>query len=152
MAIGTAVINVAYVNLPKAGKKNGSVKTADGAYYGVPPNMLALFQPNNSYEVAYETSEWQGKTYRNVSAVKPAGSTPPVMHHPAAGRNAGPQDMATAERIFVCGALNAAIRAGQVNVGDVESTTHAVQAIREAWRMTLGNPQQRDDMDDSIPF
>jgi hypothetical protein len=59
---------------------------------------------------------------------------------------------ATAERIFVCGALNAAISGGHVELSDA-TLSNVVNVLRSVWSHTLGAAKKNDDMDgDNIPF
>lgn len=157
-----ATIKIAYVNSPQQGRKNGSVKTDMGEFYGVPPSMLSQFSQGASYVVDYGTRDYNGKTYRDVKNVIRMVSAPT----PAGGSNSYRQtDDATAERIFVCGGLNSALQAGQVNIGDTAGLFNAVQNMRETWARTFGNKggaagarqgtqsvPHDDDMSDSIPF
>lgn len=146
----SAIVKVTYVNQPQANKVNGSIKVEDGTYYGVKPGMLGLFQPNNTYEIQYESSDFKGKTYHKVISVKPA----PAANDGVAPAKVGYKtDDVTAERIFVCGIVNAALTSSQI----APQTTDLVQVVnsaREAWRQTLGKKQtaSEEEMGDQIPF
>lgn len=152
-----ATINVKYVNQPGPGKKNGTIKTPEGVMYLVPPHMLKQFTPGGRYDIQYSEHPFNGKNYMTVTHIVPVGNAPAPS---GGGGSYGRTDDATAERIFVCGALNAAIQAGQVTVNDVAP---AVRNLRAAWAVTFGGkvtPTQaastqtppRGDMDDEIPF
>ena len=146
----SAIVKVTYVNQAQAGKVNGSIKVEDGTYYGVKPAMLGLFQPGNTYEIQYESSDFKGKTYHKVISVKPVASAPQT----SGGSTKGYQtDDKTAERIFVCGAINAAISSNQLALLTTD-VIQAVNSLREAWRQTLGRKQtaSEEEMDDSIPY
>jgi len=147
----SATVKVMYVNQPQANKTNGSIKVEDGTYYGVKPAMLGLFQPNNTYEIQYESSEFKGKTYHKVISVKPA----PAQQSPgrAQGGRGYQTDDVTAERIFVCGAINAAIGSNQLVVQTTD-IIQAVNSLRDAWRQTLGKKQSESEaeMNDEIPY
>lgn len=136
----TATITPAYVNQPAPGKKEGSIKLKDGSFYGVPPAMLSQLQPNNTYEVEFTEREWNGKIFRSIKSAKLV----------SAGQY-GQTDNKTAERIFVCGALNAAIHGGHVQVTP-ETLTQAVNDLRQVWASTFGNKQKADDLNDEIPY
>ena len=64
-----ATIKVQYINQPRPGKKLGSVKTEDGRYFQVWPDKLSSFQPGGTYEVEYESSQFNGKTYDKVTSI-----------------------------------------------------------------------------------
>jgi hypothetical protein len=66
----TTQVTVQFVNDPKPGGKKGSIKTTDGAYYGVWADKLHEFKPGGVYEVEYDESQFQGKTYRNINTSK----------------------------------------------------------------------------------
>lgn len=144
-----ATIVPKYVNPPAVGKKEGSLKLADGSFYGIPPAMLSQFQVDGTYSVEYKERTWQGKTFRSISAINSsaAPSSPP-----STGKY-GQTDDATAERIFCCGALNAFITAGKIEPS-AANVVQAVKALRVAWAETLGKKPTRseDEMSDSIPF
>ena len=147
----SAVVKVTYVNQAQAGKVNGSIKVEDGTYYGVKPAMLGLFQPGNTYEIQYESSDFKGKTYHKVISVKPVASAPQIS---SGGPSKGYQtDDKTAERIFVCGAINAAISSNQLAVQTTE-VVQAVNSLRAAWELTLGKKQTEleKDIRDEIPY
>lgn len=161
----TTTVNVAFVNQPKNNPKFGSIKTEDGMFYSVPANMLSQFSPKSKVEITYTSREYQGKTYYTVSSMKTLN---------APSQNAGGgygakdgDDLATAERIFVCGGLNASIRAGQVSVTQFGDVKLCVDVLRGVWAQTFGGgkkvgpqppastgtPPPRDDMEgDCIPF
>lgn len=156
----TTTITVKYVNQPRPGKKQGSVKDDNGTIYGVYPDKLSLFQPNATYEIEYKDSEWQGKTYHNIVSVKPAGGLSPAPQSNGGG-NYRPTSPVDAERMYVCSLVNAGIQAGRIDFseGAIEAATNAA---RNAWRNTFGavtplnTPappvRGRSDMDDDIPF
>ena len=92
-------VTAQYVNDVQAGRRNGSIKTPQGEYYGVPPAMLSQFTKGGTYEVEYATSTSQaGRTYKNITRIVSAAG-------PAPGRMgsspATTVDKETAERIFV---------------------------------------------------
>lgn len=134
----TETVTVAFVNQPKeAGKSYGSIKTADGKFISVHRDKLGLFQKGGSYVVEYETTD---RGYHNFKAlVQQAGQ--------ANGHTAAPparnEDLATAERIFVCGIVNAAVGAGHQT--DWPSLVPLVNNARNAFAFTFGGrtpPQQ----------
>lgn len=164
----TAQIKVSFVNQPTGARKSGSVKIDDGSFFNVPVALLGQFQPNGNYTVEYTekdgTGQWAGRKFRDITRIAAAQApTPPT------GGKYGQTDDTTAERIFVCGALNSAIQAGQINVGDGPAMVQFVTTLRGVWKRTFGSsakpvapsapppaqsttPPPRDDMDDEIPF
>jgi hypothetical protein len=138
-------IEVAYVNDPKPGGKKGSVKTKDGAYYGVWADKLSLFKPGGTYEVEYDESQFQGKTYRNIKTDKgiktilePGTETPDQYKSNGTFKYAtNPTD---AERMFVCSILNAYVAAGKVMLNSTE-IEHGVKMLRSVWGDTFGRDE-----------
>ncbi len=150
----TARITVSFVNPAKPGKTNGSIKTKDDQMYGVKPDMLSLFQPKGTYDIEFSERQFNGQTYKTVTSVKQVQDAPPATGN--SGGKYGNQDMATAERIFVCGALNAMIHGGLVEVSQVY-ISNVVNVLRASWAETFGSNQppkfDNPDMgDESIPF
>lgn len=146
-----ATVTVAYVNQPRPGVKSGSIKDTNGTYYGVPPAMLGSFQPKGTYEIFYEETNVKGKVYYNVKTFKPVGPAPAAST--GGGTGGYKTDDVTAERIFVCGIINAGISSNQLAIQTTD-LVQAVQSAREAWRQTLGKKktQTEEELDDSIPF
>lgn len=151
------IVKIAYVNPPQQGRKNGSIKTDTGEFYGVPPAMLSQFTQGGTYSVEYGERIYNGRTYKDIKSAS-------MINAPSGG---GRQtDDVTSERIFVCGAINSALQSGQLNIGDEEAVTHAVAMLRSVWARTFGGRSQaaaqqgrqqqqmppRGDMDDQIPF
>ncbi len=133
----TTRITVDFVNPPKPGKLSGSVKASDGNYYGIKPDQLALFEPKGVYDIEFTSRMFNNKEYYNVTSVKKIESAPP----PQAGNGAvvgkyGPKDDATAERIFVCGALNALLQGGHVECSQVY-ISNVVNVLRASWAETF---------------
>lgn len=146
----SATVEVKYVNQPGPGKKQGTIKTPDGTMYGVKSAMLGLFREGGIYDIKYESREFQEKIYHTVVSVTPVQS-------PEGGLATTPArqktDDVTAERIFVCGIVNAAISSNQI----APQTTDLVQTVaaaREAWRQTFGRKKTatEEEMSDQIPF
>lgn len=135
--MGTSTVTVAYVNPPKEGRKTGSIKTIDGAFYDVYPEKLGLFEHNGIYEIEYSEREYNGRTYRTVTSVAGKGMAPP--RQGGGGRNnqyrpTAPQD---AERMYVCALLASGIRAGVLDLSTV-AVASATNALRAAWAETFG--------------
>lgn len=131
----TATITPKYINPPRGSARSGSVKDADGVYWGVPTDMLNQFSAGKVVTVEYETSEYNGKQYKNVKRISAAT--------PAQQQQATAKADSTSERIFVCGIVNAAVASGKLAL-DPNAITDAVHAAREAWSMTFGSPEHPD--------
>jgi len=146
----SATINVQYVNPPKPGKKEGSVKTVNGEYYGVKPAMLSQFAPGGTYTVEYDTRMWNNKEFKTVTTITSAQAPAPGS---GGGGQYGAKDDTTAERIFVQGILQAFITAGKIEPTGL-AVTGAVKTLRAVWAETLGKPKTatQEAMNDEIPF
>lgn len=153
-----AEVTVAYVNPPKGRARSGSIKDTDGGYYGIAwPAMQNDFKPGGTYKIEYE----QNGQYRNVTRSKLVSAAPPV----ASAHSGGGGDPQLAERIFVCGAINATMSNPNVNINSPEwgkqGCINLVNHWRAVWAATFGgqggakNADHRsvgDEMSDEIPF
>lgn len=156
----STVVEVAYVNQPRPGAKMGSIKGADGVYYGVPPAMLGLIQQHGVYDIFYEDHEYQGKTYHSVKSLKPvtktAAAAESVMKSAAGGVQRAPTNPVDARRMFICGALNAALHGQGLEAIQAGPLGEAVEALDVVWRskQALGREKTElaDEMDDDIPY
>ena len=66
-----ATVTVAYVNPPKPPRKSGSIKTVEGEYFSVWPNMLNQFQQGETYEVEFTETDKNGAIFRDVKKAWP---------------------------------------------------------------------------------
>lgn len=148
--MGQAQVKVKYVNPPKPGKVNGSIKDITDDMYGVPPNLLATFQQGATYNIEFSERVFNGARYKTVTRADLIAAPEPTVEN---GGKYAPKDQQTAERIFVCGALNAAIQGGHVELSDV-TLSNVVNVLRSVWKHTLGAPPgKNDDMGgDDFPF
>lgn len=132
-------VQVKFVNPPKPGKKMGNIKLEDGSQIYFYPDKHQFNK--GSYQVETEMQTWGDKTVEVVKSVQAAAN---------GGGKYGQTDLTTAERIYVCGILNA-----WVGRPDAEVTASALVAVtnaaREAWGETFGE-KPKDEMDESIPF
>ena len=118
------IIEVAETHPPKTGKKLGTVKTADGQSFGIWPDKLSGLRVGSRYEIEFDESEFNGRTYRKITKVQPVGGN-------ASARSSD------AEQQFVCSVLNAAITAGKLQLSS-ESLVAAIKTTRAAWANTFG--------------
>lgn len=135
----TQQVTIQYNNPAKPGKKTGSIKTTTGEYFDVWPDKLHLFPQGSTLIIEYQTREWQGKTYKTAVGVvgdTPAAKAAQTKQHNTAAPLAH-MNMSRDEHIFVCGALNASIKAGQLSWSDDNLVT-AINSFRTAYRSTFG--------------
>lgn len=104
-----------YVNPPKDGGKQSTVKTPDGTIYGFWPDKVQMVQ-GKTYEVEVSTREYQGKTYRTVEKASEVG-----------GGNGEDRE----QSIFITGVVGRAMQSGKFDISDISSLA---VAAREAWR------------------
>ncbi len=155
----TANVTVKFVN-PSSGvksngqPKDGTIKVQDDSLYGVPVAMLGQFQKGGTYEVDYTTREWQGKTYKTITSVKAASAAPAGF---PGFTGTGGHDKDTPMRIFICGAYNNAIQAGQLNVLNEDDCIKAVEIQKRVWRQTLSGEAtakaaKAEEFSDEVPY
>ena len=142
-----ATIVVQYINEPKGGRKNGSIKDADGNMWLVPKEELGDYDKGGQYEITYEQFSFKGQDYCSIKEKKKVGGEP-------VGGVGGHGDPQQAERIFVCGAINSTLSNPQVNPLEI-GAVRAVQLVniwRDVYKRTFGGEATiQDDMNDEIP-
>lgn len=161
-----ATIVAAKVFRPKPGKKRWTIVTPDETLYGAMPDIASRFREGGTYEIGYKVDHFAGKDYLVIEGAREVAAPTAA---PATGSSGkyGAKDDETAERIFVCGALNASL--GNPNFTPTELGGDALVAMvkrfRAVWAATFGAPQAQptpaqkappepkiDDMNDEIPF
>jgi len=150
----TQTVIVAYVNAPREGKKNGSIKTKGGDYYGVPPAMLSQFEQGGTYQVEYSTREFQGQTYRNVVSVQKQAPAPSTNGASAGAGAGGFREVSPAVQLNMAihSWVEAGISSGQVQFSD-EAIGDAIRTVIKGYRDgTAALSQKSNDMNDEIPF
>ena len=120
----TATIQVAYVNPPKPGKKQGSVKDAEGNIYGVWPDKLALFEPGNVYTIEYTTRDFNGQQYHDFKK---------MVETQAAPRTSNGNGHDKSEDMFVMSCIGKALD-GTGTLPDVVTLSGWVRTCRMAWK------------------
>ena len=147
----TAQVTVAYVNEPQKNPNYGSIKSADGIYYGVHKSKLHLFNKGQTYNIVYTTNEKGYHSFKefvggpSLSVFVPASTNTPAA--PGYAANGSNRD----EHIFVCGVVNNAIRAGTLPLG-VSEIAHAVRVARSAYKSGFTSGLDEELPDDHIPF
>jgi hypothetical protein len=136
---------VAEIKLPPAGKDRGNIVTTDGRKYGLFREKISLCQVGGNYEA--EVTEGQ---YCNIvsakllSAASPQGQPAAAAPAPAGNGHGNGNglyrqtDPVDSERMFVCAALTALIRAGEVK-NDKAQLFHTTNMLRALWNHTFGN-------------
>lgn len=138
-------IQIQKIYPPKQAGWSASIKGADGNYYGVKEIVAHGLSEGQTISADIRTKEVNGKVYRDIIKINDAGSA--ALSGPArattpsspAGKY-GAQDDATAERIFVCGVVNAVAPKIYEKLGtiDSEKLSALVQVARSTWVSTLG--------------
>lgn len=156
-------VKVAYVNPPKEGKKMGSIKTPDGQYYGVWADKLYQFQQGQSYDVEYETGQYNGRETRTIKKVIETGRASSGSAQRTSG-GSQPDD-AKATAIFVTGIIGKALQ-GAGTVPDRDTMADMVyncaagfeagmKRLKQASQQRAADPQAPTDFPtdgDEIPF
>lgn len=131
-AIHTSVITVKYADPPKDGKKQATVKAADGTIFGVWPKDLGRFQPGRRYRVEYTQRSYQGRDYRTVVKAEPEEA-------PERSANPGPPVAAGAPSEFE---FVTRLLAAYVQCCGVENSPAGLAAkarmLREVYREVFG--------------
>ena len=86
--------------------------------------LVAGLRVGNRYEIEFDESEFNGRTYRKIIKAQPVGGNASVRFNDA-------------EQQFVCSVLNAAISAGKLQLS-IESLIAAIKTTRAAWANTFG--------------
>lgn len=139
-------IEITNIYPPKKPGWSASIKGKDGNYYGVKENVANTLATGQVITADVATKEKDGKTYRDIIKIhdagpsgSPAPSAQPAAHIPSVLRY-GNTDESTAERIFVCGFVNAVSPKIYEKMGNVnsEQLTALVQVARVTWAETFG--------------
>lgn len=147
--MATATINVRYLN-PRDGQRPPSVKTPEGVYYNLSDEQFPQMQQGGTYNVEYHVKTIRGREYKIVDKVTVVGGAPAA--RPSSGGR--PTDDATAERIFVCGGLNAILSNPNFDLQNLSQSgvVAMVKTLRGAYMETFGGkPSMATELDDEIP-
>lgn len=122
-------ITVQYVNPPKEGKKQGSVKTSDGRFFGVYPELLSAFPSAGTYEIEFKSRDFNGKQYHTVTSAKPvSGQGGGINGGNGNGQKSGQNDRSTSDQIRWQTCLKVA---GDVHSGNAVPASVIVAYARE---------------------
>lgn len=135
------LIEVAETHPPQNGKKLAKVKSRSGQVFQVWPDKLSALQVGRRYDIEVAESEFKGRTYYNITKIKPSAA-PAEMgdeNHSQAGAAspAGGEDPAGGEEAFVRDLLVAFIEAGKIDPEQNRVIT-AINALRTAYQQTFG--------------
>lgn len=152
------VITVAGITPPAPGKKQGKIHDTTGKSWNVWGDKLHNYAIGMSYNITYDTNEFNGAQFNVIKTAVVAAEQPPQAQ--MAKPQMQPQQYGLAptakdEQIFVCGALNNAMANQNINPMMLTGPDiiGLVEKFRMAWRNTLGKVQQNNsDMNDEIPF
>lgn len=123
-AATATTIEVAKAEPPKAGKKQGTIRTTSGEVLGVWPDKLGLLRPGNSYLVEFSEREWNGRTFKTITKVQPQAAN---------ANNSKAASGDDREFEFVARVLSASIQACAVTYTR-EGLTDAVRMLRNVYR------------------
>jgi len=155
-----AQITVAGITPPGIGKKQGKIQDSVGNSWNVWGDKLQNYRMGVTYDITYDTNEFNGKTFNVIKTANPANpnaqagqvAAAPQAQQRAAQAMAAPS--ARDEMIFVCGIINNALANANVSPFELTPTEliDMTNKARQVWRNTLGKVQAADDMGDEIPF
>jgi hypothetical protein len=124
-------IEVAETHPPQNGRKLAKVKTKTGEEFGIWPDKLPTLRVGQRYEIEVAESEFKGRTYRKITAAKPANGASTTA---AVARAVGAAGTANeAERQFVLELLAAGVHSGAVSFAAADLQT-AIAMLRGLWR------------------
>lgn len=134
--MNAAVIKVAFANKPKEGKKQGTVKTDEGAIYGVWPDKLGLLQPGRSYKIEFKEREYDGRTFRTITKCEPCEPAPALAEQPGDA----PSSKSTDETTFIARVVSAGVASQQVEFNAV-ALGKAMRLAQSVYREVMRQSQ-----------
>jgi len=156
-------VTVQYVNQPRAGRKMGSIKTVDGKYFGVFPELLPKFGRGGVYEIEYEQTIGQdGNTYNTLKRILSIKGLPAISSSNSSNSGARPASVGghshtAAVEMFVMGVIGRAYE-GTGMLPDESVLVEHVRALRSAWERGFASEQKSEEkplsqeLNDQIPF
>ncbi len=137
-------ITVQYLGLNKKNPKYAYIKSAEGDSYGCNPEQLKQFSTGEVCNISYQINQ---KGFKDFLAKNNTKGAPQGISK----TNARPRmDPADARGAFITVILEAFVKAGKVPL-DATAIGRARQEIGAGYDQSH-NPQQRDDMNDEIPY
>lgn len=136
-------IQIAKIYPPKQAGWSARIKDNLGQYFGVRAEIAETLREGQVINADIRTKEKDGATYRDIIKIHDGGASQAKATTAPASSNGryGAHDDATAERIFVCGVVNAVAPKIYEKLGTIDSEKLAalVQVARVTWASTLGN-------------
>lgn len=156
--MAVANVTVRYVNPPKEGYTNGSIKTTEDEYISVAPDKLHLFEPGNSYRILYMT----GKNGRSKIFQSLAGVDEPQRPISKPNGVTRPTGSSNDQAIFICACVPKYIEGlGQAGIGYpsradiarwVSDTKFGYEDGMKATRVSGNELNPPPPLDDEIPY
>jgi hypothetical protein len=128
----STTISVQYVNPVKPGKKNGTIKTADGQLYLVDPTQLGQFQPGQTYTIEYDVETSRTGTEWKIFRRMDSGGIHQAPQATTAPGTAGKPSHTQAVEMFTMGVIGRAMQ-GVGTLPDREILTTWVESLVRAW-------------------
>lgn len=163
--MNTKTITVAAIEWPQAGKKMGAVIDSTGQRWGVWPDKLPGYQEFKSYEIAYKSRDYQGRTYYTIETATPLNGgrvTGLIIPKTVPPKQEESFDDKRRMDIFVCGAFNNIMANPSMNPTALTNADMValVRGLKQVWTLTLGPQAQAvlprgasdDELNDEIPF
>lgn len=148
--MATATITAKWINPPGVGKKNATIKCPDDSFYLIPPEMTEGLEQGANYKIDYRVNNFKGVQYKTIEKIEPVKS-PTLVHGGGTGKY-GVDNKIVAERIYVCGLLNAMMGNPNILPANVtlEMLVEETKKYRAAWDQTFGKLDE--EMNDEVPF
>jgi hypothetical protein len=138
-------IQIAKIYPPKQAGWSARIKDNLGQYFGVRAEIAETLREGQVINADIRTKEKDGATYRDIIKIHDGGASQAKATTAPASSNGryGAHDDATAERIFVCGVVNAVAPKIYEKLGtiDSEKLCALVQVARVTWTATLGRKE-----------
>jgi hypothetical protein len=143
-------ITIQKIYPPKQEGWSASIKASTGSYFGIKESLVQGLSEGMTIEADTVSKEKNGKTYTDIVKVHGSQRSGSPLTAKAAYK---PTDDATAERIFVCGLVNAVAPKIYEKGGNLtsEQLSALVQVARATWAQTLGR-KPTDEPSDEIGF
>lgn len=133
-----ATIVPSFIDPPKPGKKNFSVKDKDNVRWSVPPGIAQQMQKGQAIVVDYEVSDFQGRSYNLVKGMAGSMSPPSQPQRPAAPKMNGSKSVGEEASMFAMGLLNR-LYAGTGTFPGFDVLRDQIVQARGAWLNAMGH-------------